>query len=133
MRFLFLFQAGAIQDKVCVVVASITPVQRQLQQSADPLLQVLAAVAEHSVLALSRLLKAAAAKRLPMLLLSTPVLFSLVDVVSAGGKGLMLSQRAIVSSFAGFAMVHRCTWAGHSFSVPPPRVQPRAARITVAT
>ena len=29
--------------------------------------------------------------RLPMLLLSTPVLFSLVDVVSAGGKGLMLS------------------------------------------
>ena len=71
--------------------------------------------------------------RLPMLLLSTPVLFSLVDVVSAGGKGLMLSQRAIVFSFTGFAMVHRCTLAGHSFSVPPPRVQPRAARITVAT
>ena len=43
MRFLFLFQAGAIQDKVCV--ATITPVQQQLQQLADPLLQVLAAVA----------------------------------------------------------------------------------------
>jgi hypothetical protein len=54
-------------------------------------LQVLAAIAEHSVLALSRLLKAAAAASPPLLLLSTPVLSSLVHVVSAGGKGLMLS------------------------------------------
>ena len=91
MRYCFFLQAGAIQDKVCAIVASITPVQLQLQQSADPLLQVLAAIAEHSVLALSRLLKAAAAASPPLLLLSTPVLSSLVHVVSAGGKGLMLS------------------------------------------
>ena len=36
--------------------------------------------------------------RLPMLLLSTPVLSSLVHVVSAGGKGLMLSFVAFTSS-----------------------------------
>ena len=89
---LSLLQAGAIQEKVCAIVASIAPVQQQLQ-SADPLLHVFTAIAEHSVIALSRLLKAAAATSPPMILLPAPVLSSLVHVVSGGAHaGLKLSM-----------------------------------------
>jgi hypothetical protein len=87
---LSLLQAGAIQEKVCAIVASIAPVQQQLQ-SADPLLHVFTAIAEHAVIALSRLLKAAAAASPPMILLSAPVFSSLVHVVSGGAQGLKLS------------------------------------------
>ncbi len=85
-----LLQAGAIQEKVCAIVASIGPLQQL--QSADPLLHVFTAIAEHAVIALSRLLKAAAATSPPMILLSAPVLSSLVHVVSGGAQGLKLSM-----------------------------------------
>jgi hypothetical protein len=89
-QFLSLFQAGAIQEKICAIVASLAQVQQQ-QQSADPLLHVFIAIAEHSVMALSRLLKAASATSPPTILLSAPVLSSLVHVVSGGLQGLKLS------------------------------------------
>ena len=85
-----LSQAGAVQEKVCAIVASIGCVQQQEQQSNDPLIQLLAAIAEHAVLALSRLLKGAAAASPPLVLLSGPVLSALIHVVSGGVKGSAL-------------------------------------------
>ena len=66
--------------KICAIVQSIAPAQQQQQQqkSDDALQPVLASIAEHAVLALSRLLKAAAAATPPALLLSAPILASLV-------------------------------------------------------
>ena len=69
---------------------SISPVQQQ-QKSDDAVLPVLAAIAEHSVLALSRLLKSAAAAAPPVPLLSAATLASLVHVVAGGVGGLSLS------------------------------------------
>ena len=83
----FSAQAGAIHDKICAIVQSIAPAQQQQQTSGNAILQsVLAAIAEHAVLALSRLLKSAAAASPPVLLLSAPTLTSLVHIV-AGGLG----------------------------------------------
>jgi hypothetical protein len=92
-RALLLSQSGAIHEKICAIVQSIAPAQQQQQQqkSDDALQPVLASIAEHAVLALSRLLKAAAAATPPALLLSAPILASLVHVVSGGTGGGRLS------------------------------------------
>lgn len=99
-----LSQSGAIHEKICAIVQSIAPAQQQQQQqkSDDALQPVLAAIAEHAVLALSRLLKAAAAATPPALLLSAPILASLVHVVSGGTGGGRLS---VIGGHSGHGFV----------------------------